>query len=90
MPRRRPTESPHSQDSEMMATCSSSGSEPELAHPFQGQHDIGDLMLGVGTERVERLVNPFCRDCRLPEKGPEAAAVAMRHSPLSVGANMTS
>ena len=28
-------------------------------------------MLGVVTERVERLVNSFRRDRRLPEKGPE-------------------
>jgi hypothetical protein len=27
-------------------------SEPELTHPLQGQHDIGDLMLRVVTERV--------------------------------------
>ena len=47
------------------------GSESELAHPLQGQHDIGDLMFRVVTERVERLVNSFCRDRRLPEKGPE-------------------
>ena len=47
------------------------GLEPELAHPLQGQHDIGDLMFRVVTERVERLVNSFRRDRRLPEKGPE-------------------
>jgi hypothetical protein len=71
MPRRRPTESPHSQTGELMARVFIwRGSEPEFAHPFQGQHDI-DLMFRIGTERVESLVNPFCRDRRLPEKGPE-------------------
>jgi hypothetical protein len=64
--------SPHSQIAEVMASCSSgSESEPELAHPVQGERDIEDLVVRVVTEGVERLVNSFRRDRRLPEKGPE-------------------
>jgi hypothetical protein len=48
-------------------------------------------MFRVVTERIERFVDPFCRDLRLPEKGLQTGGG--RNAKLAiaaVGANMTS